>query len=384
MDTAVKSAGPGRTRAAVMIFFFAQGLVFSSWASRIPDLKARLGLDKGTLGLVLLALPAGQMATMYFSGRLVTRFGSRAVLRVMAAAYALQLTVIGLVQETWQLVLCLLLFGVCGNMSNLAANTQGVEAERLAQKPIMASFHGAWSAAGLAGALLGLLMKNLQIAPYPHFCFAAGWSLCTNLLFQSRLVPGGGTAASGRRGFARPDKILVQLGLIGFCSMAAEGAMFDWSGVYFDEVLKVDPGLIPLGYVCFMGLMTGGRLIGDTLIQRYGRVTMMRICGICVTAGLLLSVLLPTIVACVPGFMLVGFGVSVMVPSVYSLAGQASKQPPGQALALTAAISYFGFLMGPPLIGNIAQLTGLRVSFAVIALFGLVISLVIGRLKIVR
>jgi MFS family permease len=372
-----------KTRLAVTLFYFAQGICFSSWASRIPDIKTSLQLSEGQLGTVLLFLPVGQLLTMPFSGRLVTRLGSRKVLRIMGIAYALQLTNIALATHVWQLTLALFVFGVCGNMSNIAVNTQGVLAEQVYRRPIMASFHGAWSAAGFTGALLGLLMGSLNIAPYPHFWLAAGIAISINLLFHSDLV---NSRAADRKGaqplFVRLGAKLIYLGIIGFCSMASEGAMFDWSGVYFKEVIETRPALVPLGYACFMIMMAGGRVVGDRLVLRFGRKRMMQICGAMISSGLLLSVLLPYLTAAIPGFMMVGFGVSIMVPSVYSAAGRVSGMAPGRALAFTSGSSYLGFLMGPPLIGYIAEVSSLRYSYAVIAIFGLCISFMVSRLKL--
>lgn len=160
--------------------------------------------------------------------------------------------------------------------------------------------------------------------------------------------------------------------------------MFDWSGVYFKEVVHTSPALVPLGYACFMVMMASGRFVGDRLVQRYTRQRMMQICGILISGGLMLSVLLPYLPAAIPGFMMVGFGVSIMIPSVYSAAGNVSGMSPGRALALTSGISYFGFLMGPPLIGYIAQLSSLRYSYAVIALFGLCITVMVSKLSVFR
>ena len=276
----------------------------------------------------------------------------------MAAAYALQLTNIGLATHPWQLMLSLFIFGICGNMSNIAVNTQGVMAEQLYPRPIMASFHGMWSAAGFTGALLGLLMSSLKVAPYPHFWFTAIIATGINVLANRSLVPGRGEGKTNQESFfSKPNAVLVQLGIIGFCSMASEGAMFDWSGVYFKEVIHTRASLVPLGYACFMVMMAAGRFAGDRLVLRYGRRLMMQICGVSISAGLALSVLFPYLIAAVPGFMMVGFGVSIMVPSVYSAAGKVAGIPPGRALGFTSGISYLGFLMGPPLIGYVAQLS---------------------------
>jgi MFS family permease len=372
-----------RIRLAVTLFYFAQGICFSSWASRIPDIKASLHLSEGQLGTVLLSLPVGQLLTMPFSGRLVTRFGSRKVMRIMAAAYAIQLTNIALATEVWQLILGLFVFGICGNMSNIAVNTQGVLAEKIYQRSIMASFHGAWSAAGFAGALLGLLMGSLSVAPYPHFWLAACIAISINLLFNRGLVQGGQQEKKESQPlFVKPNPVLIQLGIIGFCSMASEGAMFDWSGVYFKEVIQTRTALVPLGYACFMVMMAAGRFVGDKLILLIGGVRMMQICGTMISAGLLLSVLFPYLAAAIPGFMMVGFGVSIMIPSVYSAAGNVAGISPGRALAFTSGISYFGFLIGPPLIGYIAEISSLRYSYAVIAMFGVCITMMVSRMKL--
>ena len=145
------------------------GLMFASWASRIPDIKTTLHLNDALFGTILFAMPAAQFLMMTFSGKLVTRFGSRKVALFALPMYSICLSNIGLVREGWQLAIALFLFGLAGNLCNISINTQGVAAERLYQRPIMASFHGGWSLAGFTGALIGLTMINLKIAPYWHF-----------------------------------------------------------------------------------------------------------------------------------------------------------------------------------------------------------------------
>lgn len=160
-------------RIAVSVFFFCQGVCFASWASRIPDIKTSLNLSEAALGTILLGLPVGQLLTMPFSGRAVTRFGSKNVLRIAILCYAFSLTNIGLVNAPWQLGLCLFMFGVSGNLCNISVNTQGVNAEGLYGRPIMSSFHGVWSTAGFSGAMIGLLMMKLHLNPYIHFWIVA-------------------------------------------------------------------------------------------------------------------------------------------------------------------------------------------------------------------
>jgi MFS family permease len=369
-------------RLAVAAFYFCMGLCFASWASRIPDIKTQLHLSKGVLGTILLALPVGQLVTMPVSGRLVTRYGSRSVLSIAILLYALELTNIGWATHTWQLVLALFVFGVVGNLSNISVNTQGVLAEKIYDRPIMTSFHGAWSIAGFTGALIGLLMVNLKISPHEHFFIVAALVFIIVFIARKYLITGNPLPSEKKKFFSRPEGVLVQLGIIAFCSMAAEGAMFDWSGVYFKEVVLAPASMVVVGYASFMIMMATGRFVGDTLIARIGRKKMLQISGLLITTGLLIAVLLPYLVTATIGFLIVGFGVSSIVPTVYSTAARSSKVSPGMALAAVSSISFLGFLMGPPLIGYIAQMASLRYSFAVVALLGVCISIIVSKLKV--
>ncbi|HKO81775.1 MAG TPA: MFS transporter [Chitinophagaceae bacterium] len=368
-------------RIAVSAFFFCQGLCFASWASRIPDIKSALHLSDAALGSILLALPAGQLLAMPFSGRLVTSFGSKKVLRICAVLYAICLTNIGLATQPWHLAVGLFLFGICGNMCNISVNTQAVRAEKIYDRPIMTSFHGVWSTAGFTGAAIGLLMMGQFISPYIHFWIVAALVIITIMVMQKYLQQGRAAATEKKPFFSKPDGMLVQLGVIGFFSMASEGAMFDWSGVYFQQIVNAPASLIALGYLTFMIAMASGRFAGDKLIAKYGRKKMLRISGLLISSGLFISVLFPYIITATIGFLIVGFGVSSIVPMVYSAAGKHPKVPAGMALAAVSSISFLGFLMGPPLIGYVAELLNLRYSFALIGLLGVTISLMVSKIK---
>lgn len=373
-----------RIRIAVALFYFCQGLAFASWASRIPDIKTTLGLSDAALGTLLFALPVGQLLTMPLSGRLVTKYGSRSVLRIAAPLYGLVLTFLGLATVSWHLGLGLLAFGVVGNMCNIAVNTQGVAAERLYGRSIMTSFHGAWSIAGFTGALIGLLMMNLHINPYPHFWVIMGLVLINTVLNEKYLVSAIKTQEKKTSFFTKPEGSLLQLGIIGFCSMAAEGAMFDWSGVYFKDIVHAPTSLVVLGYASFMIMMATGRFVGDWAIRRFGRKSLLQVSGCLIFLGMGISVAMPYITPATIGFMLVGLGVACIVPSVYSAAGQNAKVPPGVALAMVSSVSYLGFLIGPPLIGYIAELASLRYSYAVIGLSGLLVTFLVAKTNVIR
>ncbi|WP_343562710.1 MFS transporter [Sphingobacterium sp.] len=373
-----------RIRIAVSLFFFCQGIAFASWASRIPVIKERLHLSEGQLGTILLMLPVGQLVTMALSGKLVTKYGSAKVLRIVPIAYALVLCSIAFAQNAWQLGAILFLFGVTGNMCNISVNTQGVATEQIYKKSIMTSFHGAWSIAGFTGALVGLLTMNLGLDTLSHFLIILAFVTGNTLINQRYLVPGKSPQKEKRSFFSKPEGSLLQLGIIGFFSMATEGAMFDWSGVYFKEIVHAPEKFVVVGYASFMIMMATGRFVGDTVIRKLGRKRTLQYSGLLMFVGMMTSVIFPQFIVCTLAFMLVGIGVACNVPSIYSIAGQNKNVPSGVALAMVSSISYLGFLMGPPLIGYIAELFSLRYSYGVFACFGLLMFGMVGRLSLFK
>lgn len=370
-------------RWAVSFFYFNMGLAFASWASRIPDIKTALSLSDAQLGTLLFALPLGQLLTMALSGKLVTQYGSSKVLRAAAPLYVIVLTFLGLVQQGWQLGIALFFFGVVGNLCNISANTQGVAAEKEYGKPIMTSFHGAWSIAGFSGALVALIVMNLGFSPYAHFWLIAVLVWINILLNYKYLVPGKDDSKKGQKFFVKPEGALLRLGIIGFCCMATEGAMFDWSGVYFKDVVKAPENLVVLGYASFMVMMALGRFLGDWAIRLFGRKKILQLSGLFIFTGMMVSISFPYLFSATLGFMLVGLGVACVVPTVYSISGQNGKVSPGIALAMVSSVSYLGFLMGPPLIGYIAEIASLQYSYAIVGISGLVIAIFVTRSQVI-
>ncbi|MBL0884015.1 MAG: MFS transporter [Chitinophagaceae bacterium] len=347
------------------------GICFASWASRIPDIKLQLGLSDAGLGAVLLALPCGLMLSLPVSGWAVTRFSSKTMVTIAAVGYPLTLIVIGLVTATWQLAAVLFVFGIFGNLYNISANTQAVGVESLYQRSIMATFHGIWSLAGFSGAAVGTFMIAQHIAPLHHFMVVCICCLVVVLLAQGKILPEDAKSTTKTPLFAKPDATILKLGLIAFGCLVCEGTMFDWSGVYFQKVVNAPKELVTLGYSVFMGTMATGRFVGDKLVTRFGIQRMLQSSGIIICSGLSIAVLFPTLVPATIGFFLVGFGVSSVVPLVYSATGKSKTMSPGVALAAVSTIGFLGFLIGPPLIGFIAEIAGLRWSFTVIAMIGL-------------
>ena len=382
-----------RIRYAIFTFYFCQGLGFSSWASRIPDIKTTLGLDDAAWGTILLMGPIGQVCSMTISGLLVSRLGSKKTLIISTIGYILTLLPIGLATSEYAFIISLIVFGFFGNLCNISINTQGVNIETLYEKPIMSAFHGGWSLAGFTGSLIGLLMINLRLTPFQHFIFVIALvfiAILINhkylLLDKKKPIPLDADYLQERekKRKAKPEKFLFLLGLVAFCGMACEGAMFDWSGLYFKDIVKAPEKLVPVGFAAFMITMASGRFIGDKAIQRWGRRRMVQISGFLISLGLFSAVAFPHIVVTTISFMIIGLGVSSIVPIIYSTAGQKTKISTGMALTIVSSISFFGFLLGPPIIGYISHISNLRYSYALIGVFGICISILGSLLNVFK
>jgi len=362
-------------RLAVGVVFFLQGICFASWASRIPTIQQNLGLSDSQLGAVLLALPIGLMLSLPLSGWLITKIGSRKVAIFNVMFYSLILVGLGLAENTYGLIAGLFFFGLAGNMVNISINTQAVGVEAMYKKSIMASFHGLWSLAGFIGAAVGTIMIGSEIIPFYHFLVMLVISWLGLALSASYLIKEDSKGNENQPIFVKPDKSLINLGIIAFCSMICEGAMFDWSGVYFKKVVQAEPAWVGAGYTAFMCTMALSRFLADWFTSRFGLKVILQLSGILTASGLMIAVLLPQLTTAIIGFFLVGAGVSSVVPLVYGAAGKSKVLSPGVALAAVSTIGFLGFLVGPPLIGLVAGATSLRGSFSIIAVMGLAITI---------
>lgn len=387
MNNPLPRTAPGFYRLAACAFYFVQGLVFASWASRIPDIKQALHLNDAALGSLLFVIPLGQMSAMAFSGYAVGKYGSRKMLTLAAILYPGMLIPLGLARNVTELTAALFLFGMAANLSNISVNTQGVGVERLYQRSIMARFHGLWSLAGFIGGLISTWMVSRHLGPLEHFCFIFAFCMIVLLVMYPFMLPRDArpnrqTEPGGKKKiFTKPDKFVFLLGLIAFGSMVSEGTMFDWSGVYFESVIQPGPDLIRLGYIAFMCTMALGRFTADRLIIRFGVIPILQVSGITIATGLLLSVLYPGLIVSSIGFALVGFGTSSIIPMCYSLAGKSKAMIPSVAIATVSSIGFLGFLVGPPVIGFIAHASSLRWAFALIAIIGLMTTFIAPKLK---
>ncbi|NOW97745.1 MFS transporter [Mucilaginibacter sp. SG564] len=367
-------------RIAVGAMFFMAGLSFSSWASRIATVQQDMGLSDAALGAVLFALPVGLMCSLPFSGWIITKIGSRKLLISALLIYSMALVTLGLAQNPFQLIICLICFGFSSNAVNISVNTQAVLTEELYQRPILASFHGLWSLAGFTGAGVGTFMIANHVAPYHHFILMMV-VIMIGVIIAARYLKDDKVANAGPV-FVMPDSSLIKLGVIAFCSMICEGAMFDWSVIYFKKVVLAPTALVGVGFTAFMLTMAGGRFFADKFAHRYGLKRTLQVSGTLTATGLLFAVAFPHVYTAIAGFLLVGVGVSSVVPMVFSAAGKSKTMQPGVALAAVSTIGFLGFLVGPPLIGFIAGLATLRASFILIACMGISVVVVSTKAKI--
>jgi MFS family permease len=372
-------------RVSVGAFYFVQGLVFSSWASRIPDIKMAMAMNDAQWGSVLFLIPVGEFVTMALSGYLVSKYSSRRMAMIAALCYPLLLIAIGMAHSSLFLYVVLFLFGMVANLSNIAVNTQAIGVERLYGRSIMGVFHGLWSCAGFTGAVVGTLMVALHTSPAVHFMIVYALILGVVALMSRSLLPR--DAHQGRRHegrqkiFTRPDRYILIIGLLAFANMVCEGTVFNWSSIYFDQVIAPPENLVRLGYIAAMCSMTIGRFTIDRFITRFGAIRVLRFGGVTIVAGLLLVVASPHIVLSTIGFLLLGAGISPAIPICYSLAGRSPSMLPGVALATISSVAFFGLLMGPPAIGFLSEALGLRWALGIVALFGLMVVALTSKLK---
>ena len=365
-----------RQRIALSVLFCQSGLCFSTLASRIPDIKAAFQLSEGELGALLLIRPLGSLLGLPLSGWVVDRFGSRNSSILGVLAFGGSLALLGTAPSMRLLMLGFLAYGLSANLTSISINAQALVVQKGYGRTIMSSFHGAWSLAGFFGAALGGLALALDLPMTAHFLLIAGVGVVLVLVISGEL----GRDAEGtsrKMVLARPDRHLFRLGMIAFFGMLCEGAVYDWGSVYFNQVVRVPEGLVTAGIVAYMAAMAAGRFTSDRLANRFGSYPVIQSCGLLIFSGMAIAVAFPSLVSAVLGFALIGAGTSAVIPLTFSQVGSSKGLSPGIALAVVSTIGYFGFLLGPPVIGFVAEVVSLRASFAGVAAVGLAITLMV-------
>lgn len=374
---------PRSARHAVTAIFAINGLILSNWVPRIPAVQRNLDLSEGRLGLALLGVAVGALLAMPLIGGLVARFGSRPTTTVAVVALAASVPLPALAGSLATLTLALVALGAANGALDVAMNSQAVAVERRFRRPIMSSFHAAFSFGGLAGAILGGLAAAAGLDPLPHLTIVGVLGIAAGFLAARGLLPAAAdaqrpTSSSARRTFPRPSRRLVGLGALAFACLLGEGAMADWSAVYLDGSLGTGPGLAAAGFAAFSLTMTFGRLIGDRLAARWGPVALARWGGVLVAVSLALALVVQHPAAAIAGFGGVGAGLSGIVPVVFSAAGRIPNLAPGPAIAAVSTVGYSGFLVGPPVIGLLAEISSLGIALGLVVLMGALIAALAG------
>ena len=347
------------------------GLSFSTWASRIPTIKTNFNFNEAELGTILLALPVGSLIGLPLSGWLVSRFNSRVPLAVGYGLNMVSLALIGLAYNTVTLVAAVMIFAFTTRIFNISVNTQAITLQKQYDKKIIGSFHGYWSTGGIAGILLSTLFLALNLSMQVHFFVVGAVALIITIYSYQFLLKDDRSKTGNKITLQKPDPYILYLGLIVFCSAICEGGMFDWSGIYFQEVVKVE--IFTYGYLIFMIFMALSRFMSDIFIERIGMPATYVMCSGFIAIGIAISIIFPYFWTAMIGFSLVGFGTAAVIPMSYALAGASKKYSPGLAISIIATYSITGMLVGPPLIGYLAHAFGLRVSFIVFGFCGLML-----------
>ena len=377
----------GRLRIALCAVFAAHGFMFASWAVRVPAIKEQTAASSAALGLALLGLSAGAVATMLLAGALCRWFGSPRVTVLSCAVLSLTLPLPALAGSALALGLLLAAFGAAYGCLNVAMNSVAVDIVTALRRPVMPGFHAAWSFGGLAGAGLGVLLAP-QLSPLRHLLLVALAGLLVSALAGQVLLtrsgvlrdaaPGAVADPASRRdpawhGALRSWRIVGLFGLIALCAAYDEGAIGDWGALHLRQDLGAGAGVAAAGYAAFALAEASGRLSGTALLERLGRTRVLILGGLIACAGMLLASLASYVWLALAGFAATGLGLANLFPAAIARAGRLAGST---GVALTSLLGYSGFLLGPPAIGFLASQAGLRIGLTTLSFLGLAAALI--------
>jgi fucose permease len=375
-----------RGRTATSLLFLLFGMALGTWTSRIPAVKARIGLTDGSLSIALLAFALGAIVGMVVLGRLVDRFSSTSVMVPTALAEGVLLVPAAYAPSLVTLALALFVFGAVHGTLNIAMNANAIEVQRAWRRPIMSSFHAVYSIGGFLGSAIGgLLARGNLSAGFTFLCvgglvvmlavWTAAWALPRALMVPTQPVPTDIAAPPTRR------HDLLFLGILAMCALVGEGTAADWSAVYTHENLHATAGFAAAPFAAFSIMMTVGRLLGDRLAAALGPVLLVRCCGVLASVGMTAALLIGQPIASVIGFGCLGAGMSCIAPQVYSAAGNRDPARAGRALSQVVSLGYAGFVIGPILIGSASTFVGLPTALAIPALLVLFVAAAASALR---
>jgi predicted MFS family arabinose efflux permease len=353
----------------VTIVFFALGMISASWAARIPAIKGPLHLSTGSLGLALLGSAVGAVIAMPATGMILARTAPRLVVLTAFIPLAGLIPLVTVAGNGWQLFAVLLGWGVSVGAIDVGMNVEAAAVQERLGRRIMSRFHASYSLGGLAGAGLGAVCASAGITAQIQLAAVSPAVLVCGLIAAWCFAPPPGRRAAARRPSGRPRRLplswaLLALSAMAFGSFLAEGAANDWSAVYLHSSLRASAGLAALGYTFFAAAMAAGRLCGDHLANRFGPVRLVQACAIASGAGFAAVLLIAQPDAALAGFALLGFGLSCVVPLVFTSASRLGQA--GPALTVVTSSGYAGMMIGPPAIGGLADWTGLPAALGTV------------------
>jgi MFS family permease len=361
---------------AAAVVFMAMGVLTGTFSSRWPWIAARLHMTSALIGGIGLCSTVGALTIMPLAARFVHRYGARASTRVLTVAAGATLVLPAYAPDAAVLAVFFVLMGAIIGTQDNAMNTAGVEAERILRRSIMSGLHGMWSVGVLVGALVGSLAAHENLDPRIQFAVMGA------LIVITGLVPGAwlpGEPATGAAAevhvprFVWPRGLLLMIGLVAFAAIFVEYAANDWSALFMRWSMHSSQALAALATGLFALTMAAGRLAGDAVVRRVGAVRSVRACGVLATAGCIAVAVAPAAWAALIGFMLIGAGVSVVVPLVFAAAGRMGPSP-AMGVAGVATISYGAGLGAPSIMGGVAELSSLRLAFGLATVVAVVIA----------
>jgi len=350
-----------QNRSALSVLFFISGFCFSSWASRIPTLKAAFEMNEAQLGNFLFILPVCSLIGLPISGWLVSRFDSRHPLLVGFLLFTLSLVGIGWTQEMEVLIVFVALFAFGLRMINISMNTQAIQVQRKFDKPINGSFHGLWSLGGLMGILFATLMIRFNLGIGKHLALVGILAVVITLVSYLFMLKNDREITMNKLRFGKPDSFIFYVGLMVFFAAVCEGGIYDWSSVYFKEVVNAE--LFTLSYQVFMCSMTVARFFTDRLIALMGMEKLFVVSASVIILGVSVLIVFPYFYPALLGFFITGFGVASIFPMSFLLAGQSKKYTTGVAISIVGTYSTVGVLLAPPFVGYVAHLFSLNRAF---------------------
>ena len=363
-----RSCGAGVGAAA---YFLLTGIIFATWASRVPAIKGGLDLSDGQFAIALLGLEAGAVLGLQLGGLIVPRVGSRRALTASLIVFSCALLGPAFAPGLLLLAASLFAFAALNSVVDVAMNTQGLAIQRLLGRPVLSRLHAMHSLGGVLGAGAGALAARLGAAPPQHFLACAVAAIVAGLAAWPLLLPSRFDSAEEqsehgpgglRRWFGDWSGSIALLGALAFCFTLAEGAGLNWSTVYITESLGGTEALGAVALGVFLGAVTLGRLAGDRLVSRFGAVRVFRAGAIVAGAGFGGALLVDAPAAGLVGLGLLGVGIANALPLAIGAGGNAPGETPATAAARVSTLGYLGSFVGPALVGGLASLSNLPVA----------------------